>query len=96
MILMNFLFYLLIFILKINAQDETHKELKVDQETEGSIDSDMGLSFYKLVVPENYQHNKYNLIIRVKESEEQEAGAGFSDPDLYVSKVSELKKIFIN
>jgi hypothetical protein len=73
---------------KIFAQ-ETHKELKFDVQEVGKIEKDGDTLFYKLIIPPNVLMDSSNIILRIKETDlADEAKEDFSDPDIYVSKVT--------
>lgn len=86
MIIQTFLFSIF-FLLQIRCQNE---EIFIDKAVASELPENY-LEFYKLTIPQNVTINTTNLIIRVKENDDAEQGKDdFSDPDIYVSKVSNI------
>jgi hypothetical protein len=85
------IFSLLFALLYLVYAEDASKEMKIDVQENGKIDVDGGMSYYTLKIPQKIQKNKYNLVLRLKETDLADAGQeDFSDPDIYVSKVNSI------
>lgn len=89
------IFYLLLTYVCYVLTQTTTNELKIDVQENGKLDVDEEMAYYMLRIPKKIEKNKKNLLIRIKESDSADIGEeDFSDPDIYVSKVNTICKIF--
>jgi hypothetical protein len=89
--MLTLIIFLILLLENVLSQNTLlqHKSLELNKAETGSILEKNGMSYYKLVVPSNVVANTTNLAIRVKENDAADTnGDDFSDPDVYISKVS--------
>lgn len=76
------------------AQEADHVLAEIDKTYNGKLESDNSYFFYKIKIPDDIQANTTDLVFRVKELDIADIGkADFSDPDIYVSKVTNFDSI---
>jgi hypothetical protein len=85
---MKRIFYLVFTLIYCVFCEEPQKEMKIDVQVNGELDMEDEMSYYVLKIPKKIEKNKYNLVLRIKETDSADLGQDdFSDPDIYVSKV---------
>ena len=86
-------FIIIILILKF-TKIKSQKEIELNKTITGTIRNDDSYEYYSLIIPNDTESNKYNLVFVVKEDQKniKEGEELFSDPDIYVSKKNEKPK----